>query len=71
MNNGPGAICRGFLYEEEKKMQYIYVKRKNVEAQLKYISWSQEKANVFYNVRVLPYRGKKYNPEKYVTIAIG
>lgn len=52
-------------------MNYIYVHKAALQATLKYISWSQTTAGTFYNVRVLPYRGKKYNPETYVTIAIG
>lgn len=51
--------------------KYMHVKKTDIQATLKYISWSQTTAGMFYNVRVLPYRGKKYNPETYVTIAIG
>lgn len=56
---------------EAENMKYIHVKKESIPETLKYISWSQATAGTFYNVRVLPYRGKKYNPETYVTIAIG
>jgi hypothetical protein len=56
---------------EAETMNYIYVHKAALQATLKYINWSQTTAGTFYNVRVLPYRGKKYNPETYVTIAIG
>ena len=51
--------------------QYMHVKRCDVPATLNYISWAQTQAGTFHNVQVKPYRGKKYNPEKYVTIKIG
>lgn len=52
-------------------MKYYHVKKSDVAATLNYISWSQSTAGTFYNVSVLPYRGKKYNPDTFVTIRVG
>lgn len=51
--------------------QYIHCHKSTLPTQLKYISWAQSQAGTFYNIQVKPYRGKKYNPETYVTIVIG
>lgn len=51
--------------------QYIYCHKDNLQYKLRYINWAQSQAGTFHNVQVKPYRGKKYNPETYVTIVIG
>lgn len=52
-------------------MKYLHVKKADIRATLDYISWSQSKSGTFYNVSVIPYRGRKYNPDLYVTVKIG
>jgi hypothetical protein len=51
--------------------KYIHVARHNVDAVLRKISAVQASNGTFYNVQVLPYKGKSLDPEKYVTITIG
>lgn len=50
---------------------YMHVKKSDVADKIKYLNWTQSQAGTFYNIRVAPYRGKKYNPETYVTIVLG
>ena len=51
--------------------KYYHVKKSDTDYMIKQITAAQMKTGLFYNVVVLPYRGKSYNPEKYVTIRIG
>lgn len=51
--------------------KYFYVLKNNAAAVLREISTAQATNKTFYNVRVLPYRGKKLDPASYVTIVIG
>ena len=51
--------------------KYYHIKKTDIQYMLKTISSAQMKTGLFYNVSVLRYRGKRYNPDQYVTIKIG
>ena len=51
--------------------KYYHVKKSDIQYMMKTINAAQIKTGLFYNVSVLPYRGKRYNPDEYATIKIG
>ena len=51
--------------------KYYHIKKTDIEYMVKQITAAQMKTGLFYNVSVLPYRGKHYNPKLYATIKIG
>ena len=52
-------------------MKRYYIKKSDVESFLKEVTAAQQKANIFCNVSVKPYRGKKYDPEDTVVVVVG
>ena len=52
-------------------MKYYHIKKSDIPAMLAAISRGQAGTKTFYNVSVLPYRGRKLDPAEYVTIKIG
>lgn len=51
--------------------RYLHVLKRNIDSVLREISIIQTSNGTFYDVCVMPYRGKTLDPEKYVTIRIG
>ena len=51
--------------------KYYHIKKDDIEYMVKQITAAQMKTGLFYNVSVLPYRGRRYDKNKYVTIKIG
>ena len=52
-------------------MKRYYIKKSDVESFLKEVTAAQQKANIFSNVSVKPYRGKKYDPQNTVVVVVG
>lgn len=51
--------------------RYIHVLKHDVNAAIRRLSLIQASNGTFYNIAVLPYRGKRLDPKAYVTIKIG
>lgn len=51
--------------------KYLHVAKHNVDAVLRKLSLIQASNGTFYNIAVLPYRGRTLDPDQYVTIKIG
>lgn len=51
--------------------KYYHIKKTCVQAFIAKLNAIQTKTGYFYNISVLPYRGKRYNSELYATIKIG
>lgn len=54
-----------------KYMKRYYIEKSKIDNFLKEITEAQQKANIFSNVSVKPYRGKKYDPEDTVVVVVG
>ena len=52
-------------------MKRYYIEKSKMDNFLKEITAAQQKANIFSNVCVKPYRGKKYDPQNTVVIVVG
>ena len=52
-------------------MKRIYTKKKDADRIMSEISKAQKRANVFINVSVKPYKGKKYSKSDTVVIVVG
>ena len=57
--------------EGVKYMKRYYIEKSKMDNFLKEITEAQQKANIFSNVSVKPYRGKKYDPRNTVVIVVG
>ena len=68
----PGAAGAFTLENGGKTMsKYLHVAKHNVDAVLRKLSLIQASNGTFYNIAVLPYRGRTLDPDQYVTIKIG
>ena len=52
-------------------MKRYYIDKSKMDNFLKEITAAQHKANIFSNVSVKPYRGKKYDPRNTVVVVVG
>lgn len=52
-------------------MKHYYIEKSKMNNFLKEITAAQQKANIFSNVSVKPYRGKKYDPRNTVVVVVG
>ena len=57
--------------EGVKYMKHYYIEKSKMDNFLKEITAAQQKANIFSNVSVKPYRGKKYDPQNTVVVVVG
>jgi hypothetical protein len=51
--------------------KYYHIKKTSVPAFIRRLNAIESKTGIFYNIAVLPYRGKKYSPDLYATVKIG
>ena len=56
--------------EGVKYMKRYYIEKSKMDNFLKEITAAQHKANIFSNVSVKPYRGKKYDPQNTVIVVV-
>lgn len=52
-------------------MKRYYISKADTEKVIDQITTAQRKANIFCNVAVKPYKGKKYDPENTVVVVVG
>ena len=52
-------------------MRRIYVDKSEVDKAIAEINSTQNRAKMFINVAVKPYKGKKYDPDRTAVIVIG
>ena len=57
--------------EGVKNMKRYYIEKSKMDNFLKEITAAQQKTNIFSNVSVKPYRGKKYDPRNTVVVVVG
>ena len=57
--------------EGVKYMKRYYIEKSKMDNFLKEITAAQQKTNIFANVSVKPYRGKKYDPRNTVVVVVG
>ena len=57
--------------EGVKYMKRYYIEKSKRYNCLKEITATQQKTNIFANVSVKPYRGKKYDPRNTVVVVVG
>lgn len=51
--------------------EYALIKKEDTQAAFSLITQRQLKTGLFHNVTTKPYRGKKWNPDKFVWVVIG
>ncbi len=51
--------------------RYIHVQKHNADGVIRTLTQRQQTIGTFYNITVMPYRGKTLDPARYVTIKIG
>ena len=69
VNQAPGN--GGYFIGGIHMSKYIYVLKHNADAVIRVLNQRQQNSGTFYNISVLPYRGKALDPDQYVTIKIG
>lgn len=52
-------------------MKRYYVEKSSVQNVIERITAAQQKTNIFCNVAVKPYRGKKHDPANIVVVVVG
>lgn len=52
-------------------MKRYYINKADTEKVIDQITAAQRKANIFYNVAVKPYKGKKHDPANTVVAVVG
>lgn len=52
-------------------MKRYYINKADTEKVIERITAAQRKTNIFCNVAVKPYRGKKHNPANTVVVVVG
>lgn len=52
-------------------MKRYYVEKSSVQNVIERITAAQQKANIFCNVAVKPYKGKKHDPVNTVVVVVG